>query len=116
MSGKGREGMEVKIEELGAGMVEEWTDGSRMEGRAAGATRMEGLYLGTVATVADAEEVGVSIAWERALRHGDAGQLRGNMADIWANVPPPSIVDRRETGGADGRETETVGVGTRTSG
>jgi len=31
--------MEVRVEELDTGAVEEWTDGSRMEGRAAGATR-----------------------------------------------------------------------------
>jgi len=41
--------------------VEEWTDGSRLEGRAAGTTRGEGQYLGTMATVADAEELGVTI-------------------------------------------------------
>jgi len=50
MSGEGQAGMDVK-------RVEEWTDGSRMEGRAAGATRKAGLYLGTMATVA-----GVSMA------------------------------------------------------
>jgi len=55
----GRQGkVEIQIEELDADGVEEWTDGSRMEGRAAGATRKSGPYLGSLATVADAEEVG----------------------------------------------------------
>lgn len=36
-----------------------------MGGRAAGATREEGLYLGAMAAVADAEQVGVAMAWER---------------------------------------------------
>jgi len=40
------------------------TDGSRREGRAAGATRSNGRYLGEWATVADAEEMGVLMAWE----------------------------------------------------
>jgi len=40
-------------------MVEEWTDGSRMEGRSAE------YYPGTMATIADTEALGVSLAWER---------------------------------------------------
>jgi len=40
-------------------MVAEWM------GRAAGATRIDGRYLGTMATVVDAEEVRVAMAWER---------------------------------------------------
>ena len=39
--------------------------GSRLNGRAAGATRTEAQYLGTMATVADAEALGVSLAWDR---------------------------------------------------
>jgi len=35
-----------------------------IDGRAAAATRKKGMYLGTVATVADAEELGISMAWE----------------------------------------------------
>jgi len=64
MRGEPQASREVKVEELDAEAVEEWTDGSRMEGRAAGTTRKTGLYLGIVATAADAEEVGVSIAWD----------------------------------------------------
>jgi len=45
--------------------VEEWTDGSRMGNRAAAATRTTAEYLGMVATLADAEALGVSLAWER---------------------------------------------------
>jgi len=44
--------------------VEEWTHGSRINERAVGATRTRGMYLGTWATVADAEAVGVMMAWE----------------------------------------------------
>jgi len=55
---------EMRIEELDISRVEEWSDGSRMEGRAAAATRTKGEYLGMTATVADAEELGVSMAWE----------------------------------------------------
>lgn len=46
--------------------VEEWTDGSKMEGRAAGAPRERGYYLGEWATVADAEEIGVLMTWENS--------------------------------------------------
>jgi len=55
---------EVKAEELDGERVQEWTDGSYMEGRAAAATRSRATYLGTMATIADAEELGVSMAWE----------------------------------------------------
>jgi len=54
----------VEVKELRVEDVEEWTDGSRMEGMAAGATRERGLFLGEWATVADAEEIGVLLAWE----------------------------------------------------
>jgi len=54
----------VEAVDLECERVEEWTDGSRMEGRAAGATRTAGIYLGEWATVADAEEAGVMLAWE----------------------------------------------------
>jgi len=64
MNGTKGRGREIRVEELDIRRVEEWTDGSRMEGRAAAATRTKGEYLGTMATVADAEELGVSIAWE----------------------------------------------------
>lgn len=58
-------GRSVRMKELDEDAVHEWTDGSRIGGRAAGATRGEGLYLGTMATAADAEEAGVALAWER---------------------------------------------------
>jgi len=45
--------------------VEEWSDGSRIEGKAAGAARREGLYLGEWATVGATEEVRVMLSWER---------------------------------------------------
>ena len=55
--------------DLDAHKVEEWTDGSRMEGRAAAATRTTAKYLamGTMSTIADldAEALGVSLAWEK---------------------------------------------------
>jgi len=57
----------VRVEELDVSRVQEWTDGSRIEGRAAAATRTKGEYMGTMATVADAEELGVSLAWEVGL-------------------------------------------------
>jgi len=44
----------VRIEELKEEAVEEWTDGSQMDGRAAGGTRIDGRYLGMMATVVEA--------------------------------------------------------------
>jgi len=55
---------QLKVIDLDEGQVEEWSDGSRIDGRAAAATRTRGEYLGMMATVADAEELGVSLAWE----------------------------------------------------
>ena len=54
----------VQLRELDSDRVEEWTDGSRMDGRTAAATRTKATYLGTMSTIADAEELGVSMAWE----------------------------------------------------
>ena len=65
MEGEKRERKaEVQIRELVVEEVDEWTDGSRIEGRAAGGTREKGIYLGEWATVADAEAAGVMLAWE----------------------------------------------------
>jgi len=50
MEGVRREG-EVQLRELDGDRVGEWTDGSRMEGRAAAATRTEATYLGTMSTI-----------------------------------------------------------------
>jgi len=58
-------GTGVEVQDLVEQEVEEWTDGSRMDGRAAGATTTESLYLGEWATVADAEEMGVLLAWDK---------------------------------------------------
>jgi len=55
----------VHVRDLDIEKVEEWTDGSRMEGRAAAATRTRAKYLETMSTIADAEELGVSMAWEK---------------------------------------------------
>lgn len=55
---------EGKVVELAEEEVEEWTDGSRIRGRAAAATRTSAKYLGRMTTIADAEAVGVSLAWE----------------------------------------------------
>ena len=64
MGGVGADRRQVRREDLREAGVEEWSDGSRMVGRAAGANRREGLYLGEWATVADAEEAGVMLSWE----------------------------------------------------
>jgi len=68
MEGTKSEGCEVRIEDLSEERVDEWSDGSRIDGRAAGATRKEGIYLGEWATVTDAEEAGVMRAWEAGMR------------------------------------------------
>jgi len=54
----------VKIEELDKDRVEEWTDGSGMDGRAPTVTRDAAQYLGMMATIADAEALRVSMAWD----------------------------------------------------
>jgi len=65
MGGAKPAGTGIEVKELAEEEVEEWTDGSRIDGIAAGATRDEGAYLGEWATVADAEEAGVMKAWEK---------------------------------------------------
>jgi len=66
MQGVPEERAEVRVGELRPGEVEGWTGGSKCDGRAAGATRTRGIYLGTMATVADAESAEVILAWEEA--------------------------------------------------
>jgi len=61
---KGGKERVVHVEKLDEGKVEEWTDGSRMDDRAAAATREKATYLGMMATIADAETLGVSMAWD----------------------------------------------------
>jgi len=64
MEGVKSEDCQIQIEEPVEEEVEEWFDGSMIEGKAAGATRRKGLYLGEWATVADAEKAGVMLAWK----------------------------------------------------
>jgi len=108
----GRQGkVEIQIEELEADRVEKWTAGSRMEGRAAGVTRKGGLYLGSLATLADAEVTGVGV-----LRYSGVRQPGSDMMDTGAETLEAPVMGRRNTGGADGREAEAADVGTRASG
>ena len=81
MQGCGLDSGTVEVRDLAAGEVEEWTGGSRSEERAAGATRSRGMYLRTMATVADAEELGVMLAWEDADRV--ALDSQGVVQRIW---------------------------------
>jgi len=50
------------------GGVVGYTDGSRMDGAAAGASAEGGLFLGDMATVMDAEMVGIAGAWEEGYK------------------------------------------------
>ena len=43
----------------------EFSDGSRRDGHTAAATTKKGFYLGQVATVKDAEMLGVAMGWEK---------------------------------------------------
>jgi len=55
---------EAQVRDLEIDKVEEWSDGSRVEGKAAAATRTTAKYLGTMSTIADAEAMGVPLTWE----------------------------------------------------
>jgi len=71
----------VNVESLDKEKVEEGPDGSRADGKAAGATRTRGTYLGEWATVADAEEVGVLLTCEE--RDKVALDSQGVIQRIW---------------------------------
>jgi len=71
-------GRTVRIEELDKDKVEGWADGSRVGGRAAGATRTAAQYLGAVAMIADAEAMGGSPA---TMVDGD-GEDRGSKVRV----------------------------------
>jgi len=68
-----------------------------------------------MATVADAEEVGVSMAWQYCdtVALDSLGVIRRIHELMYP--PPPWTVDRGETSGANGREADTVDVNTRAS-
>jgi len=96
--------------------VEEWTDGSRIDERAAGSTRKKGMYLGSLATVTDTEEVGVMLAWEEcdvvALDSQGAIQRIYNL-QYKLTISGPEVVDRREAKRANGGASENTDVGAR---
>jgi len=92
------------------GAVEEWSDGSRLEGRAAGGTRTEAMYLGTMATVADAEEVGVTLAWERCDTVAlDSQGVIQRIVDLMY-LPPRSWIEERLVGQTRERPRRLMGV------
>ena len=61
--------METGTYEEGVGQTTTgFTDGSRMEGHTAAATAENGIWLGALATVMDAEMLGIAGAWEEGYR------------------------------------------------
>jgi len=64
----------IEAVEFDSSRVEGFSDGGRAEGRRPGTmltaatTRLRWLYLGQYATVMDAEEAGIMLAWETADR------------------------------------------------
>ena len=58
----------VKASEFDEGRVEEYSDGSKLEGVAASVTRTHGVCLGELGTVMDAEMLGIALAWENGKR------------------------------------------------
>jgi len=52
------------VKELALDEVEQYSDGSRLEEMTAGASAARGEYLESMATMADGEALGVTIAWE----------------------------------------------------
>ena len=59
---------EVKLQEWNPDQTEEYSDGSRVEGAAAGGTTRRAEYLGQYATAMDAEMLGISLALESNYR------------------------------------------------
>jgi len=79
-SGEGQGGSGASLDRES---VEGWSDGSRVDGMAAGATRTKGMYLVEWVTVADAEEIGVLLAWEGRGRVYVALDSQGVIQRIW---------------------------------
>jgi len=104
----------VRVEDLEMDRVEEWSDGSRMEGRAAGATRTAVMYLGTMTTIADAEAWGYPWRGRYVTRLGGDRQPRSNTAHIWIDNTGTAVMGRRATGTTDGGRTGSPDVGERT--
>ena len=100
----------VQVQDLEADRVEEWADGSRIESRAAAATTTSAKYLGAMATVADAEAMGIAMAWEEKDVVG-AGSRRGRpkvcqaaRATSGARLGNDGVEGNKRGGGRHGEE------------
>jgi len=67
-----------------------------MEGGAAAAARTEAQYLGAMATVADAEALGIGIVGKR--RRSGPGQPGGHPAGARTHAPGAPVMDRGAVG------------------
>ena len=92
INGGRQEGVEVRVEELEG---QHRRIDSRVDGGAAGATRRSGLYLGTMAKVADAEEAGVTLAsgYCDTVALGSQGVIRRIQALM--HLPPRSRIEEK---------------------
>ena len=68
----------------------EWSDGSREGGQIAGESRERGIYLGNLATVADGEMLGVTIAWEDGAK---TVALGGRYQIVQCTAGSPTLMD-----------------------
>jgi len=75
-----------------------YTDGSRMEGVAAAATAEKAIFLGTLATVMDAEVLGIAGAWEEGytvVKSDSQAAIKRCQNLISAIQEPRSWIDER---------------------
>ena len=77
------------IRDLNLEAVEEYSDGSRLDGAAAAATSRRAEYLGMHATVTDAEMVGVLWRWRmgQAVSHWTAMERYKNSSNCTCKRP-----------------------------
>ena len=86
-----------------------YKDGSRMEGVAAAATAEKAIFLGTLATVMDAEVLGIAGAWEEGytvVRSDSQAAIKRCKNQISAIQEPRSWIDERVVRAAEMGEGE----------
>jgi len=98
---------------LARGELVGYTDGSRMEGVAAGASAEGGIFLGSYATVMDAEMIGIAGAWEEGYTvvATDSQAAVKRCVKLTAGIQRgESWIDERVIRAAEGREGSKLGL------
>ena len=111
VEGKGEKIQELEIlESAEVAVAGTFTDGSRLEGRAAAATITRAEYLGRYATVMDAEMLAIAMGWELGDTVITDSQAAIGRVKNLQTEPPKGWIEERVTAAAKGRKKKLAWV------